>query len=534
MSVIPTWAETGENFERGQRAIWIRSPSLHQRDALEPARVITSESLQKAPTALQRVEGTEAWRPEKSTREKTPRDLSPRSDVTRLSNRMRFAPSGKSKPVPSSGTSFVPLGGSLHVGVHHPRKTQSGSCNVPMGTFTLAPSQEVATRQAEVEEPTRVQFQREEQAQMERSATRSLISSVQQNIDRWAKDPVSRTPPATNGTPFAPISEVREYVVAEPTKAWASEATVLNRGDSQSQLGNHRIHELELEVEKLSRSFQEINLSLKRQAREIAIETFSNQIAGVRQQVMEDAQMVVKQQANEFLYETLSKPTSSARLHQAIVSSPQLSQHIQRVVEERIQQVVNTCVRAEVKQLGHEVFGDLRQIAEEINAECQLRARGDNDLNASLRFEVASVRAHVEATRIHLEEADAKARQTNIEELAELRNILESVWSKATRVKDTADPNYYFKFVDPKGGGDETASYKECIGDSEDINTLYEMVREALGTNIMMRKDLDEEKSRRELEKVKVERLEQDTLQLERRYQMLQGTIRDLHPQVSR
>jgi len=290
-----------------------------------------------------------------------------------------------------------------------------------------------------------------------------------------------------------------------------------------------RIRELELEVEKLSRSFQEINVALQRQAREIAIETFSSQIATVRQQVMQEAQLVVKQQASDFLYETLSKPSSSAQLHQAIVSSPQLSQHIQTVVEDRIRHSANIIVRQEVQQLGNEVVDDLRKIAADINAESELRARADGELNRTLRFEIASVRSHIEATRLHLEDVDAMARQTTIEEIAELRSILDSVWSKvATRSKDTEDANYYFKFIDPKGGCDETAQYKECVGDAEDINTLYEMVREALGTSIVMRKELDEEKRRRDLEKHRVDRLQQDTMQLDKHYQMLQGVVRGL------
>jgi hypothetical protein len=265
---------------------------------------------------------------------------------------------------------------------------------------------------------------------------------------------------------------------------------------------------LENEVEKLHRSLQDIAQNLQRQVT----------------QVRHDKHLLVKQEASDFLHDMLSKPALNAALQQGIAHSPHLSQYIYGVVEDRIQQVASSFVQTEMQSLGSEVMSDLRKIADEINAECELRTRGDNDLNAALRQEVARVSAQVEATRIQLEEADTNARQSSAEELAELRNILDRVWSKTTSVKGASE-NYYFKFVDTGKGGEENASYKECVGDSEDINTLYEMVREALGTSVMMRKDLDEEKARREMQKTKIDQLQQTTMSLERNYQMLHGTL---------
>ncbi|CAE8596750.1 unnamed protein product [Polarella glacialis] len=89
------------------------------------------------------------------------------------------------------------------------------------------------------------------------------------------------------------------------------------------------------------------------------------------------------------------------------------------------------------------------------------------------------------------------------QECQELRAILDSVWKRATcgsaascskNDEEFTKKSYYFKYADPEGRGDE---FKELVGDAEDINTLYEMVREALGDTVNLRQQIADEHASR-------------------------------------
>merc|ERR1712060_625583 len=47
-----------------------------------------------------------------------------------------------------------------------------------------------------------------------------------------------------------------------------------------------------------------------------------------------------------------------------------------------------------------------------------------------------------------------------------------------------------------------------CVGDEDDINTLYEMVREAQGDSVYLRQGLEQEREQRAREQVRTDRLE--------------------------
>merc|ERR1711972_946072 len=60
---------------------------------------------------------------------------------------------------------------------------------------------------------------------------------------------------------------------------------------------------------------------------------------------------------------------------------------------------------------------------------------------------------------------------------------------------DASHGHHYFKFTDKSG--QEQTSYKECVGDMQDINTLFEMVQESVGTTAILRKEFYDDRQER-------------------------------------
>ncbi|CAE7889352.1 unnamed protein product, partial [Symbiodinium sp. KB8] len=88
-------------------------------------------------------------------------------------------------------------------------------------------------------------------------------------------------------------------------------------------------------------------------------------------------------------------------------------------------------------------------------------------------------------------------RDARCKELEEVRATIDSVWKKATGSvqSDTAKRGYYFTHIDAPN-----ADVKEFVGDPDDVNTLYDMVREALGDTVHLRQLVSEERDQRSRE----------------------------------
>merc|ERR1712187_1106354 len=86
------------------------------------------------------------------------------------------------------------------------------------------------------------------------------------------------------------------------------------------------------------------------------------------------------------------------------------------------------------------------------------------------------------------------------------------------------DKSYYFKFDAGDGMGER---FKEYVGDQEDINTLYEMVREALGDTVHLKDKMAEEQELRDRE-LNAARNHLD--RLKRQMNTVQALVRDATP----
>jgi len=167
-------------------------------------------------------------------------------------------------------------------------------------------------------------------------------------------------------------------------------------------------------------------------------------------------------------------------------------------------------------RIGREV-SDLGRRLEE-----QYRALGEAIADASRQME---------ERRLALEKALETEREDRARESNELRAIVETVWQRAAMVpdakeKDTMDKKYYFRY--DEGPGEE--SYKELVGDQEDINTLYEMVREALGDTVGLRQEIGEERDDRRGE---LQAARQQLERLERQFNTLQALVQQATPLAS-
>jgi len=80
---------------------------------------------------------------------------------------------------------------------------------------------------------------------------------------------------------------------------------------------------------------------------------------------------------------------------------------------------------------------------------------------------------------------------------------------------------YYLRYEDENGEIERT---KEFVGDQEDINTLYEMVREALGDTVHLREQLSEDREARCRELVATR---QQTARLEKQLNTTQALMRE-------
>mmetsp|Transcript_2159 Transcript_2159/g.4982 ORF Transcript_2159/g.4982 Transcript_2159/m.4982 type:complete len:843 (-) Transcript_2159:241-2769(-) len=140
-------------------------------------------------------------------------------------------------------------------------------------------------------------------------------------------------------------------------------------------------------------------------------------------------------------------------------------------------------------------------------------ANVDRRLNEQLNTKVSVVDKEVVDLGLRLgeqvrERCDRTAKAVEVEReergrlSVELRAILDAIWGKLDQAEkkpaETGGPQtYFFKFPGEKGGEDR---YKACVGDTDDINTLYDMVREALGDTVRLSQEIREERTVRERE----------------------------------
>jgi len=187
---------------------------------------------------------------------------------------------------------------------------------------------------------------------------------------------------------------------------------------------------------------------------------------------------------------------------------------------------------------------DFESIVNELEAERLRRCAQVADIHARIGREVADLNWHVEEQRLvladdlaantrlaeerhsALEKAAERERENSSRECNELRATLDSVWQKVTSSGLASQTlkegkSYYLRYEDENGEIERT---KEVVGDQEDINTLYEMVREALGDTVHLREQLSEDREARSRELVATR---QQAARLEKQLNTTQAIMRE-------
>merc|ERR1719235_2699331 len=104
-----------------------------------------------------------------------------------------------------------------------------------------------------------------------------------------------------------------------------------------------------------------------------------------------------------------------------------------------------------------------------------------------------------------LREASNRDKSMLTDEVAELRGIVESMWSKLRMSQDGSPGIYLFKFgqrsPSQTGSPDRSILNKECAGDEEDTNSLSEIVEEVSGDDVQQAEEIEDERRKREPEK---------------------------------
>lgn len=165
--------------------------------------------------------------------------------------------------------------------------------------------------------------------------------------------------------------------------------------------------------------------------------------------------------------------------------------------------------------------GLLEELATELRAERELRCAHDAELHGRMGREVCDLARRLEEHAIAFREEMADQAQRDGETQTEFRAILDSVWRRASGRRMTNGS----ASASPMTGRASLAEDGDCRhsdygGEHESMDTLYGMVREALGDTAQCNQRLTEECGRRE-------RHEQHFESLVRQVSTLQALVRE-------
>jgi len=132
-------------------------------------------------------------------------------------------------------------------------------------------------------------------------------------------------------------------------------------------------------------------------------------------------------------------------------------------------------------------------VVAQIEAERVIRSERVAELHQRIGREVGDLGTRCEQQRLEVLQALANEREDRGQESKELRAIIDSVWDQASApvISSSDARKKYFKV------GAEGHELKEVVGDADDINTLYDMVREALGDSVNFQQQIAEEQRAR-------------------------------------
>lgn len=278
---------------------------------------------------------------------------------------------------------------------------------------------------------------------------------------------------------------------------------------SKSQVDGDQLQWLREEFAAVQAESRQQQVELQRLRQDLAL-----QFQAISQAEMQR----VRAEMAEFM--TAQKEVELARLRQDLASQLQahsqaevvrvreeLADHLTVQCEAQVQQV--TALRQELAGMRtsqSRVFIE-QELERLVQAECAGRCAGDDELQATFTREIGEINTRLQEQRhtsqeeiadvgrriteqgASVDKAIERERSERRRESAELRAILDSVWKRASSPSHSQGKAHGAQ-LDPMDSTDD--QYKEQAGDPEDINTLYEMVREALGDTVHLKLQMEQ------------------------------------------
>ena len=162
--------------------------------------------------------------------------------------------------------------------------------------------------------------------------------------------------------------------------------------------------------------------------------------------------------------------------------------HLFDVKVKECQQKLDACQQDRIPQIqSFQSNVDLQVFQSELDAERMCRSDRISEVHDRINKEVSKMTKFIEDNRTASLEAVALEQSARSNDVQELRATLESMYQVSTNV-DASASNL---------GKAQLSRSDDLSGDPEDIYTLYEMAREALGDTVHLRQLVAEERSER-------------------------------------
>jgi len=261
--------------------------------------------------------------------------------------------------------------------------------------------------------------------------------------------------------------------------------------------------ELRADLERLQNAQSaELRADLERMRAELA-SSCSAQVAEVR------AEVISSWRENESLFRDAlseSQGKQEAELRRVKV--------LLRSLDEKVQEKPATTQRqAGFEQLPQEaaaaeILEQMQAIRDELEAERLSRNDRLGELSDRILNEIGDLRCLQGQNELLTQNFEAE-KHIRKQEFSEIRATLDSVWSRVSVACSDGQrtrQSHYFQYASADG----EKEFKEVLGDSEDINALYEMVREALGDTVYLKQQLSEDQTVRSRDKQQLDQMSKE------------------------
>lgn len=182
--------------------------------------------------------------------------------------------------------------------------------------------------------------------------------------------------------------------------------------------------------------------------------------------------------------------------------------------DKRVQEKATTPPRKAVSEqllegaAAAEILEQMQAIRDELEAERLSRNERLGELNERILGEIGDLRCLKGQNELLTQNFEAE-KHIRKQEFSEIRATLDSVWSRvnvASSGGQQTRQSHYFQYAST--GGEQ--EFKEVVGDPEDINSLYEMVREALGDTVYLKQQVSEDQTARSRDKQQLDQMSKE------------------------